>query len=82
MKRFLKILAVMVLVLILSAVSAYALYIILLLTGIVSYYELSPPSENIQCDIALAASFISFFIIYSVIAKSVIFKKNIDNKPE
>lgn len=80
MKQFFKIIAMIFAILILSAVSAYALYILLLLTGIVSYYELSPTTENVQSDIALIVSFFSFVIAYSIIARNIIFKKNIDNE--
>lgn len=80
MKQFFKIIAVILAILILSAVSAYALYILLLLTGIVSYYEFSAPTENAQSDIALIVSFVSFAIVYSLIARNTIFKKNIDNE--
>ncbi|MCM1286011.1 MAG: hypothetical protein NC213_06215 [Acetobacter sp.] len=74
MKSFLRTLLQIVIINVLSAVSAYAVYIFLLAAGVIHYYELAEPMENISCDITLAVSFIGFLIIYS--AAVVRFKKS------
>lgn len=64
MKNILKLIGSVVL----SAISAYFTYILLLVLDIVHYYELTEhPSENIESDLALLIPFILFNILYSII---------------
>lgn len=63
MKMILKLLATTVL----SAVSAYTTYLLLLVLNIVHYYELAEPQENIESDLALLIPFILFNILYGIL---------------
>lgn len=51
-------------VFVLSAVSAYLTYLLLLAMNIVHYYELAEPKENIQSDLTLIIAFIIYGILY------------------
>ncbi|MDE6470499.1 MAG: hypothetical protein K2L19_05710 [Eubacterium sp.] len=64
MKNFLKAIASIIL----SAISAYSVYILLLMLDVVSYYELTEHSiENIESDLTIIIAFILFNIIYGLI---------------
>lgn len=70
MKKFFKTLLQIIVINVLSAVSAYAVYILLLVTGVIHYYdfEFADTAANLPCYITLAVSFIGFLILYSVTA--------------
>lgn len=53
---------------VLSAISAYFTYILLLVLGVVHYYELTVhPIENIESDLTIITAFILFNVIYGLI---------------
>lgn len=60
LKNFLKAAAVILL----SYVSAYLAYFLLLALNVVHYYELAEPGDNIQAYLTLILSFIAFGILY------------------